>query len=304
LTAAERISLLGDEWWMVRSARHDVDAYLDLATALASDDTAAITATLASRLSFIHDFIADAGDRARFEEWVRARFGPALTALGLPGEAKDDDERQTRRTTLLRLIGTTGNDGAVRDSARDLALKYIENPASLPPSMAAPVLEVAAQTGDANLYQRYMAQIEKLSGRPEEYYRYFHALAWFRDPALVRRTLEFVLTPAARSQDAGLLIAGLMARPEARDLTWAFVKAQWPALTRKLDPAEGLREVVSSTGNFCSLEAATDVRQFFTQNPPPGAARGFQQAIDRIESCEAVHKRQSAPLAKWLAMVR
>jgi aminopeptidase N/puromycin-sensitive aminopeptidase len=31
LTASERISLLGDEWWMVRAGRHDVDLYLDLA---------------------------------------------------------------------------------------------------------------------------------------------------------------------------------------------------------------------------------------------------------------------------------
>ncbi len=190
LTPAERISLLGDEWWMVRSGRHDLDAYLDLATALASDDTAAITATLASRLSYIHDFIVDAPDRPRFEEWVRTRFGPSLTALGLPGDAKDGDERQTRRATLLRLVGVTGNDAAVRRTARELALKYIDNPASLPPTLAAPVLEVAAQSGDANLYERYMAQIQKLTGTPEAYYRYFHALEWFTEPALVRRILD------------------------------------------------------------------------------------------------------------------
>ena len=47
LTAAERISLLGDEWWMVRAGRHDIDLYLDLAAAMASDDTPVITETIA-----------------------------------------------------------------------------------------------------------------------------------------------------------------------------------------------------------------------------------------------------------------
>ena len=39
LTATEKVSLLGDEWRMVRSGRHDVGVYLDLAAALASERT-------------------------------------------------------------------------------------------------------------------------------------------------------------------------------------------------------------------------------------------------------------------------
>ena len=64
LTAAERISLLGDEWWMVRAGRHDIDLYLDLAAAMASDDTPVITETIANRLESIGDDIADATERA------------------------------------------------------------------------------------------------------------------------------------------------------------------------------------------------------------------------------------------------
>ena len=46
LTAPERISLLGDEWRIVRAGRHDIGTYLDLAAAFAGDATPDVTAEL------------------------------------------------------------------------------------------------------------------------------------------------------------------------------------------------------------------------------------------------------------------
>ena len=54
----------------------------------------------------------------RYQAWIRARFGPVLTALGLPGPAGDSDDRQGRRGTLLHLVGVTGNDPDVQRKAR------------------------------------------------------------------------------------------------------------------------------------------------------------------------------------------
>ena len=154
LTASERISLLGDEWWMVRAGRHDIDLYLDLAAAMANDETPVVTETIANRLASIGDDIADAAERARYQAWIRARFGPALAALGLPGPAGDAEDRQGRRGTLLHLVGVTGNDPEVQRKARELAMQYISNPSSIPSTLAPNVLQVAAVGGDATLYER------------------------------------------------------------------------------------------------------------------------------------------------------
>src|SRR5262245_2296562 len=42
LTPAERLGLLGDEWWMVRAARHEIGVFLDYVGPLAADRTAAV----------------------------------------------------------------------------------------------------------------------------------------------------------------------------------------------------------------------------------------------------------------------
>jgi aminopeptidase N len=304
LKPVERLGLLGDEWWMVRGGRHDVDVYMELAASLADDDTAAITDALQARLSFADAYLVQEADRPHYQAWVRERFAPSLRTLGVPGPSSDPDERQSRRATLLELVGITGNDPDVQRTARDLALGYISQPSSLPGTLAPAVLRVAAVNGDAALYDLYVAQTQKLVGQPEEYYRFLNALAAFRDPALVKRTLEFSISPAVRTQDTGTLIAQLMTRRASQDAAWEFTKAHWPLLMEKLGTFQGIPTIIGSLGAFCSVEKAADVRQFFVQNPVPSAARTLQQSLERIESCAALAGRQSGPMAAWLRAAR
>ena len=240
LKPVERIGLLGDEWWMVRAGRHDIGVYLDLAGALAGDDTAAVIDALAGRIAAIGEDLVPAAQRPQYQAWVRSRFGPALDVLGLPGDRGDSDERHSRRAQLLTLLALTGNSAEVQQRARALAQEYIANPASLPGTLAGSVLRMAALGGDAALYDAYAAQLRKLSAQPEEYFRFFKALTWFRDPALTKRTLEFAMSPEVRTQDTGTLLAGLIARPWSRDMAWNFVRSQWPTLMQKLGTFQGI----------------------------------------------------------------
>src|SRR5204862_65168 len=82
LAASERLSLLGDEWWMVRAGRHDIGVYLDLASALASDEVPSVAEQIGHSLAYTREDVVQPDDTPRFEEWVRRRFGPDLTTLG------------------------------------------------------------------------------------------------------------------------------------------------------------------------------------------------------------------------------
>jgi aminopeptidase N len=166
------------------------------------------------------------------------------------------------------------------------------------------VLHTAAAGGDRALYDRYVAELAKTRSTPEEFYRFLNSLAWFRDPALITRTLEFAASSEVRSQDTSTLIGLLLNQPEAQELAWAFVKSHWAQLTEKLGVFQGIPGIVSALGGFCSTERATEIRAFFAKNPVPAAARGLQQSIERIESCVALDQRQSAPFTRWLSAQR
>jgi aminopeptidase N len=301
LAASERLSLLGDEWWMVRAGRHDIGVYLDLASALASDDVPSVVQQIGRSVAYAGEYIVPTSDTPRFEAWIQRRFGPELTALALPGGASDPDDRQDRRATLLFLVGVTGNSKDVQQRTRDLALTYIDDPKSLPATLAGQVLNVAAFGGDAILYDRYMAQLPKLSDKPEEYYRFFYALPWFRDPALTQRTLQFAISPSVRTQDTSSLIGGLLGRPESRDATWSFIKTNWETLTNRLGVFQGIPRIAGAVSAFCSPDTKAEVEQFFKEHPVPAAERTLLQAFERIDNCAAVKERQASAASMWLA---
>jgi aminopeptidase N len=298
LAPAERLSLLGDEWRLVRSGRHDIGQYLDLAGAWSGDAAPDVLEDLAARIGYTASYIANAGETPAFNAWIRQRFGPALEALGLPGAATDSDERQSRRAALVGIIGGAG-DAAVLRRARELAEQYLADPASVPPNLVRQILRVGAAGGDAKLYESYLARLAANGAQPEEYDRFLGALPAFQDPALAKRTLDYALSDGVRSQDAPALIAGVLAGSQ-RELAWSFVRDRWAAITDRLGAFQGIPGVVGALGTFCTSAKADEIRAFFASNPVPAAARLLRQALERIETCAAIDARQSTPFAAWL----
>ena len=209
-----------------------------------------------------------------------ARFRPVLDRIGIEPKPGDSDDVNSLRGTLMQMLGS---DPDVQQRARALALRYLEQPASVPPTLVAPVLQVAAAGGDAALYDRYFAKMQASVATPEEYYRFFNALAAFPDPALRDRTLKFALDDA-RSQDTPLLLGQLLGADT--DRAWTFVKANWPALTAKLGTFQGIHCVVL-TRRLLRREQRR-AQAFFDDHPVPEAARALprHRAHRGLRACQ------------------
>jgi hypothetical protein len=257
LTPAERIGLVGDEWRMAQTGRHEIGVLLDLVAALADDPTPAVTEALGIS-GYIGEYLVADADRPKFEAWVRRQFGPPLARLEASASRADEQE-QSRHAVLLRRVGIWGAACDVQTRARERALAYIADPASVPASLAQAVLWVAAAGGDTALYDRYVARMKQLASDPQQYHRFFNALPYFRDPALVKRTLEFSLSPDVRTQDSATLIVGLLSVSWSRPIAWDFVKAEWPRITERLGTFQGIPYIAYGVGNFCSEQEAADV---------------------------------------------
>jgi aminopeptidase N len=300
VTPAERIALLSDEWALVEAGRHDVGSYMDLASAFGSERAAAVMGNLAGTLRTIDEDLTTANSRAAYRAWVGALLKPGLKETGWPeGSPGEPDDRRELRAILASAVGRVARDPEVLRDARRIVDRELATPGSTEPTLLNVVVGLAALQGDAVLYDRYLARA-KAASDPEDKYRFLHALAGFSDPTLVRRTMDYIMGPEVRSQDAKLFIADLLRNPNINMMAWQMVKARWDEVQKKTGEFVGNTLIVSALGAFCDARMLEDIRQFFATHKVPDAERTLQQTLERIAACIRLSAAQAPRLEAWL----
>jgi len=116
---------------------------------------------------------------------------------------------------------------------------------------------------------------------------------------LVQRWLEATVSAEIRNQDAPLLIASVLNARENQAVAWAWVKAHWPEVEKKITMSTGL-DVIGATRSFCDAAARDDVQKFFTEHRVPSAERTLKLATENVDSCIHYRDHQQSNLAAWL----
>jgi aminopeptidase N len=300
LTAPERLSLIGDEWALVRAGRHSVADYLTLASGFGREASAGVLGMVTGRLDFIHDYLTTDATRAKFEAFTRTVLRPSLDALGFQPAPADSDERRTLRAVVIGALGGPGDDPDVIAKSRAALDRALSGGHPLDPTLAGEIVDIAASHGDAKLYDALTAALTKATS-PDEHDRYLYALAAFRDPALIDRALQFSLSPQLRSQDTPIYLGRFFGNPAGRARAWTFVKQHWTELEPKITISLGDVYLVSSLSAFCDASARDDIKAFFAARKLPAAARTLNQTIERINNCIELRDTQAPALAEWLA---
>ena len=299
LEPTERISLLSDEWALVRAGRHDIGGYMDLGQGFRNERTPEVLETLLGRLAAIGESMTTDGSRPQYRAWVASLLKPAMAEVGWTSPSGESEERRALRAAVVSALGETARDPETVQTARRMIDAHLDGKESIDPTLLNAIVGVAALSGDQALYDRYLAQSKRVSD-PEEHYRYLYALADFSDPALVRRTMDYIISPEVRNQDTALFAARLLGNPDARRLAWELLQARWDDLQKKTGQVFGSPVLISSLSNFCDAESRSEIERFFSAHKVPEAERTLQQSLERISTCSDLAAKQSAKLAAWL----
>jgi aminopeptidase N len=299
LSASERLTLLSDEWALVKAGVQSVASYLDFASSFGYEDVEQVLSALTSSLQDIESSFATAATRPAFRSWVRRTFGPAAarSGWGSQSERAEDSLRAVRAGYLLLLGGA--DDPEALSAARRLVDQELATPSSVDSTLLGSAIHVAAAHGDTELYDKYVARV-KAASDPGDRDQFLRALSEFKDPALSRRTFDFALGPDVRSQDSSLVIAAQLANDAARDIIWTLVRERWTAVEKKSSAFGGNTIIVSALGSFCDSRHAEEVKTFFAVHPVPDAARTLSQTIETINTCATLSAAQTPKLTEWL----
>ncbi len=299
LTPDERISLIGDEWARLRANKASAGEYLDLVAAVKDDPNAQVISESLDGVYIIYDRVAaTAEEQDELAAWICRNFGPVYARLGPPSDKDSSDVRELR-AQLFAVLGFYGKDPAVLAQARDIAEKYLADPASVEPTLRQTALAVAARSGDAALFDRFL-KIYETSTNPEFQIGALQRLAQFEDPSLVERALDFAVSGKVRNQDAAFQLAIALGIDKNRDQAWRFIQSHWDKVQAQFTTDMGAR-LVSSTGSFCSATSRDSVEQFFTSHKVAAADSALRHAIELINGCIEFRTMQEPELKSWLS---
>jgi aminopeptidase N len=298
LTPAERLSVLANEWALARAGDHQIRGYLDLAEGLQTDRTHGVWDDLSGSLRFLDDNVVSDADRSAYESWVRKFATPVMEQVGWSAKPGDSFDTQKVRADAFLILGYIGHDPQAVAQARSIVQQYIKAPASVDPTLSEPAFTIAASQGDAQLYDEIATALSKAKD-PDVYYRYLNALSEFRQPELVKKTLELAMSPQIRTQDMPIVITRLMMNPAARNETWNYVQANWPQVSQRAS-IWGSAMIVQGTSSFCSDQMQGDVQKFFSEHDVPAAQRTLKQSLELIGNCANFKSAQQPNLATWL----
>jgi puromycin-sensitive aminopeptidase len=285
----------------VRAGRARLSGLLELASALSDERDPDVLLALRRPLGFVGgSLVPDAtpDSAVRYERFVARCFGPAFAELGWNPRRGESESTRVRRAALLGLVGSVAGAGEIVAEAAARCQRYLANRRSLDPNLADAVVALAARAGDARLHARF-ERVMRRADTPQEQRRFLFALADFRNPAQIERTLALSLTDAVATQDVIFLLVRLLGNPAAREQTWRFVKRRWTPLRRRM-PALLAGRLIEATPALLTPAYRREVAGFFGRHPVPSGARALRQALERFDAYRAMRRPAAAELERFL----
>jgi puromycin-sensitive aminopeptidase len=298
LAPIERFNLVSDCFALAQAGAMPGPDYLDLTARFTEETDRNVWTALIGSWGYVSRVITD-DQRAALEALVRQRVEAPVERLGWEPQPGEDELERQLRGDLLRTLGTLGNDPEAQERARALYARYREDESAVDANVLPALIAIVAAAGGESEYEEFLQRF-KAARTPQEEQRYLYALAGFRQPDLLRRTLEKTTNGEVRSQDAPFLMRALLVGVYSRGLAWEYLKAHWEAMARQY-PDSAYRRMYEGVTALVSPEWERDVRDFFSSRQIVLGGKTLEQYLEQLRIAVRFQERESAALAAYLA---
>ena len=300
LAPEERMSLVSDQWALLRSGRGLASTFLDLLAGTGQEQDHTVLDEVVARLSWLESRGVSDNDRERFHLLVRRLFAAQGADLGWHPKDGEDDEARLRRAAVLRALTLVGREPRAIEQAQELfGVVLGKHPLSVDPNLLDVIVSAAARTADQArfdaLKSRAAAEVDPASRR-----RFLHALAMVEAPALAPQAVALLLTDAVQMQDFSSYLGVLLGNRAARETAFALVRERWEEVRNKAQSPMLLRRLVEGLGALPEKRHLEQVEGFLGTHHIEGARQAIAQTLERMRMDVALRERLVPELEVWL----
>ncbi|EYF08192.1 M1 family metallopeptidase [Chondromyces apiculatus] len=228
--------------------------------------------------------------------FLKHRWRPRSGAGGKPGSPGETEGDSILRVDVLHFLALSAMDPAVRKEAAALGRAYIAGGALqtdiVLPELAATVVAVALQEGDAALFAQALAVLTATEDESDRSNLLF-GMASARAPALAARARELTLDPRLQSREVRHILGTQLQDPVLREAAWQWLEQNLDAVIQRLGPQRSgwLPGLASS---FCDSAHAERTSTLFSPRIAKldGGPRSLATTLESIHLCTARRRAQ------------
>ncbi|HYJ31917.1 MAG TPA: M1 family metallopeptidase [Candidatus Binatia bacterium] len=299
LTARERVGFVQNATGLLHSGAIHGDRYLEALAGFSEDSNPLVIQSLANALTGVEDVFVTDTNEGGFAAYVRRLLGPAMRRFGIDRKPGEDEAVSLVRPSLYDWLGDEGHDEEVLGHAEALAASFLRDRASIDPSLIAQSLRLSAIRGDSTRFGEYQRRFEAATVPAERGY-FLSALGTFRDPALRRRALDYVLTGPLRPQEYYEIPQAIGALPRQRDEVWAWWTGHYQEVVARMPPEYAMFIPFSAGG--CSATRLQSAQAFFAdpKNQKAGTMNMLAKVAEGTQDCLELREREGAAVDRAL----
>jgi puromycin-sensitive aminopeptidase len=218
--------------------------------------------------------------------------------LGWREKVTDTYYDKLLRPLILALSDLSDNTAIIEEARKRFdAAKQVED---LDKNLRGMILISVARRGDTNDFNKMLAMYRATTSA-EEKNTLADALTDFREPELIKRSLDLIKSNDVRIQDAIHWIIGAFSNPYSRDLAWKWIKVNWSWLRTSLSGDISYPRIpVFIARCYSEPNFLAEYKQFFAKVSEPGLKRSIKQGVETLNNQIEWRQRDEARLLKWL----
>jgi alanyl aminopeptidase len=304
LNAAERMTLLNDLTALLNAGEIPQSDVLIAAAAFAKAPERQIVGLAQSAIGETRRFLP-ANLLPNYARFVQKTFGDRAAQLGWSAKPGEDSDTALLRASIVPFVAARGDNAAVREEARRLAVEWLKTRKGIDANMVNAVLSTAAQFGDRALFDTMTAELKKTTDRQQRA-RILGAMGSFRDPSIARAGMEMLIHSDIDIRESLALLIGPMGQPETEKLPFEFVKANYDELLKHLPSGGGFDAGAALPfvgGSACDEASRQEFVSFFSERAKKftGGQHNYDQVLEEIRLCEAQKSARAADTAAFFA---
>jgi len=148
-----------------------------------------------------------------------------------------------------------------------------------------PDMKDAVATAYARTYNDFEMMVKRYREcvSDEERVRLLGAMVSFKDESLIALSLGLTLSGEVKRQDTGTMIFAALRNPEARSLTWTWLKVNIEFVRKLFEGTGTLSRILLSAIPILGIGKVKEIEEFFEKNKVIGAESGVEAGLEKLK---------------------